>query len=88
MMTFLEWIRKSLNNNERNDGFTVGILAGRNGQPICPETSSETVMTVMVSQEHYMKMMNCLIENYHKDCSSMDLINTLNEIDDTMEVFH
>ena len=53
-----------------------------------PEHWQEVVTAAMVSQEHYMKMMNCLIENYHKDCSSMDLINTLNEIDDTMEVFH
>ena len=53
-----------------------------------PEHWQEVVTAAMVSREHYMKMMNCLIENYHKDCSSMDLINTLNEIDDTMEVFH
>lgn len=53
-----------------------------------PEHWQEVVTAAMASREHYMKMMNCLIENYHKDCSSMDLINTLNEIDDTMEVFH
>ena len=47
-LTLSEWIRRSMNNNERNDGFTVGILAGRNGQPTCPETSSETVMTVRI----------------------------------------
>ena len=53
-----------------------------------PEHWQEVVTVAMVSREHYMKMMNCLIENYHKDCSSMDLINALNEIDDTLEVFH
>ena len=65
-----------------------GTPVGRNGQPICPETSSETVMTVMVSQEHYMKMMAWLIENRHMDYKSLDLINALNAIDDMIKALN
>ena len=53
-----------------------------------PEHWQEVVTAAMVSREHYMKMMARLTENRHRDYKSLNLINTLNEIDDTMEVFH